>query len=77
MGKGVILAPASIWLILTPNVDHDERKILAQVPGPYLLPRARNSKKMVFHLEINISRLVRPNWLKLGWMIVYVEGNHP
>lgn len=35
LGNGVILAPVSIWLILSSNIDYDIRIILSQFPGLY------------------------------------------
>lgn len=61
LGKGVVLAPASIWLMLTENVDHDGRKFLNQVPGPYPSPMIRNCKNKIVQLKIDFLRLVQSN----------------
>ena len=55
-GKRVNLAPALIWLILTPIVDQQERKILGQVPDPQPLPMIRNRESRIFQLKINFLR---------------------
>lgn len=54
---------ALIWLIITPNVEHDERKFLSPVPGPYPLPMTIVIAKKIFR---TLKLISQDSWNHIG-----------